>query len=583
MSNFRTKLLGLAAVATAFAGISYGQTISGCNAAGSYGSVGAASINPSLRAEGETELVADFGAGTVVTGGTVCTSSAGTASAIVVVTASLPVTSKALPFPLTTTEATLIITGVAPVTAPVPYQGSVSGTQVTFTGVTLPAGTFNLQISNIRVNASGASSPQVTETVLVSTTGGNFAINAVPYNAGYILQSLGSTALALGTVNYNVCTGNVYGAIGAPTASFTVNVKELFGGAFKTLNVAGSATEAGSYPVAYGTAGTVGTANTATQILLTLGNVPASATVYVPQSITTAAGDQLTVSNSTIVTTPASIAGVNGVAFTPVSGTVSITYTTTVSVTATGAQTFAIPVYVGFAANGSGAQSAMTALVAYTPQAALTGPATTIPTFAVSTATPAAASVVTACQTTLLFPYVTNATGFETGIAVVNTTTDNLYTAAGGLKPGVTSQASPVNGTCTLNFYGNAAQPTATVTPTLGAYTAAAPTVVPVYANILTSMVGSSGFSGYAIASCNFLEAHGFAFITDTSGTFSGTEGYLATVIPVTRNENGTDATALTLSINTTGLTISGIAGGGVASGTISGTASGTVAPTTGQ
>jgi len=576
MSNFRIKVLGFAAVATAFAGLSYGQTITGCNAAGSTGSVGAAAINPSIRAEGETELLADFGAGTVVTAGTACTSSAVTTSAIVVVTVSLPVTSRALPFPATTTEATLNIITAGPTNNY--YQGAVSGTQVTFTGVSLPASTFQLQISNIRVNASGASSPQVTETVLVSTTGGNFALNAVPYNAGYILQSLGSTALALGgTTNYNVCTGNVYGATGTPTASFTVNVKELFGGAFKTLNVAGSATEAGSYVGA----GTIGAASTATQLLLTLGNVPATATVYVPQAITTAAGDQIAVSNSTIVTTPASIAGVNGVAFTPVSGTVSITYTTTISVTSTGAQTFAIPVYVAFPANGTGAQSAITALVGYTPQAALAGPATAIPTFAVSAATPVSASTLLACQTTLLFPYVTNATGFETGIAISNTTTDNLYAAAGGLKPGVTSEATPVNGTCTLNFYGNAAQPTATVTPTIGAYTTAAPTVVPIFANILTSMIGSSGFSGYAIASCNFLEAHGFAFITDTSGTFSGTEGYLATVIPVTRNENGTDATALTLSINTAGLTFNTTTG--VASGTISGTASGTVAPSVGQ
>jgi len=572
MSNFRIKVLGFAAVATAFAGLSYGQTITGCNAAGSTGSVGAAAINPSLRAEGETELLADFGAGTVVTGGTVCTSSAATASAIVVDTVSLPVTSRSLPFPLTTTEATLLITGIAPATATVPYQGVVSGTQVTFTGVTLPAGTFNLQVSNIRVNASGASSPQVTETVLVSTTGGNFALNAVPYNAGYILQSLGTTALAIGgTVNYNVCTGNVYGAVGAPTASFTVNVKELFGGAFKTL-----AQEAGSY--APGAPSTVGTANTATQLLLTVANLPAAATVYVPQTIT-ANGNTITAANSTIVTTPASIAGVNGVAYSPVSGTVTITYTVTTSVAANGATTFPIPVYVAFAANASGAQSAITALVGYTPQAALAGPAAAIPTYAVSAATPVNASTIIACQTTLLFPYITNATGFETGIAIANTTTDNLYTAAGGLKPGVTSQATPVNGTCTLNFYGNAAQPTATVTPTIGAYTTAAPTVVPIFANILTSMIGSSGFSGYAIASCNFLEAHGFAFITDTSGTFSGTEGYLATVIPVTRNENGTDATALTANLT---LTLNA-AVAGVQSGTATGSVNGTVAPTVGQ
>src|SRR5262249_445336 len=157
-------------------------------------------------------------------------------------------------------------------------------------------------------------------------------------------------------------------------------------------------------------------------------------------------------------------------------------------------------------------------------------PATAVPTFAASTATAVNASTLTACSTTLLFPYVTNATGFETGIAVVNTTTDNLGTTTS--KP---SAASPVNGTCTINFYANADQPTAVTPPPIGAYTTAAPTVVPVYANTLTGMIGSSGFSGYAIAQCNFLEGHGFAFITDTTGSFSGTEGYLAAVIPAAR------------------------------------------------
>lgn len=45
-----------------------------------------------------------------------------------------------------------------------------------------------------------------------------------------------------------------------------------------------------------------------------------------------------------------------------------------------------------------------------------------------------------------------------------------------------------------------------------------------------TPIVGS-GFSGYIIADCDFQFAHGFAFITQI-GTFLGTEGYLALIIP---------------------------------------------------
>jgi hypothetical protein len=275
--------------------------------------------------------------------------------------------------------------------------------------------------------------------------------------------------------------------------------------------------------------------------------------------------------NTTTITATGSPVGgagtlANYVAVTPVAGVASATYVASVQGTgSSGAQNFNIPVVVSFPAN-SAAQTPMTALVTYTPTAALTGPASAVPTFAPSTATALNTATVANCSTTLLFPYVTNATGFETGIAIANTTTDNLK-----LLPTPGSTATPTTGTCTLNFYGNAASPTATVTPTLGAYTAAAPTVVPVYANILTSMVGSSGFSGYAIASCTFLDAHGFAFITDTTGTFSGTEGYIATVIPSNRTEN--QETTLSVSVTGTQVAIG-------AAQTLSGTVTGIIANT---
>ena len=137
------------------------------------------------------------------------------------------------------------------------------------------------------------------------------------------------------------------------------------------------------------------------------------------------------------------------------------------------------------------------------------------------------------CQTTLLFPYVTNAAGFETGIAIANTTTDNLIGLTATTEG--TSFAAPTNGTCILNFYGGQAVLGPFSTSTIGAFAAGPPVISPVYANTLSSISGAAaGFTGYAIAACNFLDAHGFAFILDGSGTgtASGPEGYLATVIP---------------------------------------------------
>jgi len=145
------------------------------------------------------------------------------------------------------------------------------------------------------------------------------------------------------------------------------------------------------------------------------------------------------------------------------------------------------------------------------------------------------AQPITACNTTLLFPYVTNASGFETGIAIANTTTDNLK-----LLPVPGSQATPTNGTCTLNFYGNQVQPASKTFPPTGSLGAWSTTITgqnPIYADTLSDLSGATNFTGYAIASCNFLEAHGFAFITDTTGAFTGAMGYLGVVLPNGRNE----------------------------------------------
>jgi len=584
MSNFRAKFLGLAGLATVFAGVSYAQNVA-CTVA-----IGA---NPSLRAEGETELLADLVA--------TCTNTAGPATGgTLFITSSLPITSKAFSVAgVGSNEATLQVTPAGG--AATFFSGTVTGSQVSFTtgaasipqtgGAGQPANVV-LQVSNIRVNASGATNPQVTESGVFSFAVGATSSNAsvlvggtTAYNAGFVLTSLSATTLAPKSVNnYTACGGNVVGLVlSATNTSFIVNIGELVGGAFKTNGTAAAGGEGGSL-VGTGAAGNglnaaVGTASTATEVTLTLANVPATATVWVPQTLTATTGaTTLTISNSTPPSSGPFSAPAQ-ISFTPVSGTVTVTYTVN-AIGSVGAQTFATPVVVAFPANSAAAQGAITVLTSYAPAAVITGPAAAIPTFAVSTATPVSASTISICATTLLFPYVTNATGFETGIAIANTTTDNL-----AVKPAGSSVSTPTNGTCTLNFYGNAASPTATVTPTLGAYTAAAPTVVPIYANILTSMVGSSGFSCYAIAQCNFLEAHGFAFIIDSQSAYNGPMGYLATVIPATRNENGADSTSLTVSINTTGLVIGGIAGagGGVASGTISGTASGTVTPTVGQ
>jgi hypothetical protein len=111
------------------------------------------------------------------------------------------------------------------------------------------------------------------------------------------------------------------------------------------------------------------------------------------------------------------------------------------------------------------------------------------------------------CVTNLLFPFVTNSAGFDTGLAISNTSQDPFGTAT-------------QTGTCTLNWYGSGA-PAASATPSVAAGTTWVNTVMNLAPN----------FQGYMIAQCRFQYAHGFAFISDI-GARNLAMGYLALIIP---------------------------------------------------
>jgi len=129
-----------------------------------------------------------------------------------------------------------------------------------------------------------------------------------------------------------------------------------------------------------------------------------------------------------------------------------------------------------------------------------------IPRFIEGTQTKSTFSIYV-CRTTLLFPFVTNQYGFDTGLAISNTSSDPFGTSA---------QA----GTCTLFSYG-ANAPASQPTPNIPAGTA--------WSN--SASVIMPNFQGYVIAQCGFQFAHGFAFVSDL-GARNLAMGYLALVIP---------------------------------------------------
>lgn len=146
---------------------------------------------------------------------------------------------------------------------------------------------------------------------------------------------------------------------------------------------------------------------------------------------------------------------------------------------------------------------------------------------------------VTRCRTLLLFPYVTNRNGFNTGIAISNTSRDD--------NPGPFSDgggASPQTGPCTLYTYGGNNGPANPVSqapvesninvPPGGMYLMTLQTggVVKGPAGEDVGPIGAAaGFEGYIIASCEFQYAHGYAFISDTQ-VARVAQGYLALIIP---------------------------------------------------
>jgi len=192
-----------------------------------------------------------------------------------------------------------------------------------------------------------------------------------------------------------------------------------------------------------------------------------------------------------------------------------------------------IPFFVAFPSQGAPLTTptapAMTGELGpfYTPTPTVINASSTLPVprFVDSPLPPQAPFVINPCRTNLLFPYVTNQAGFDTGMAIANTSLSDPAFATVGQT-----------GACTLNFFAN--QPGGTPAPTKQT---TARQLAPGETVTYTLNFGSpsaygltpvAGFQGYIIAQCDFQYAHGFAFITDGPiGTARVAEGYLALVM----------------------------------------------------
>jgi hypothetical protein len=185
-------------------------------------------------------------------------------------------------------------------------------------------------------------------------------------------------------------------------------------------------------------------------------------------------------------------------------------------------ETFQFGVYITYTANVSQSSPAVgtsTVNLSYAPTAT-SGAASsslTIPRFTADATAARTLFGINICRTILLYPYITEQAGFDTGLTVANTSQDPFTV---GSK--VTAAQA---GSCVFTWYGGTTTaPTTPPAPTNTGNIAAGT----VWAGLASTLVPS--FQGYAFAVCNFQFAHGFAFISDL-GARNLAMGYLAVVL----------------------------------------------------
>jgi hypothetical protein len=466
-------------------------------------------------------------------------------------------------------------------TIPNVYQGrngGGAGNSLVWLGIPVdPPGTNGqrtLRITNVRANASqlGTSSTLVPTQIVMYLSITPF--QALPVNnpqqvVGYVtpglsfsLRNAANNATSSG-VTFLQCVSNNPDIAAANTAalnngiSFVARFTEGFASSFKRRNVArGNAdtsptpapqpspggldpnsiggqyfTETGLYNPNLGTTNglaAAGLADHGTRLMLRFAGIPQGAQIFVG-----AYENGATASNSRVrlVTTDANGAGAFSAAAitSTAAGLAPVTLTTGGGVAVYEVmnsdpltpETIDVPVVVAYTANTTNNLPALgtgTVTGSFAPLSTITVQSSSapIPRFADSPANRTALTI-NACSTNLLFPFVTNQAGFDTGIAIANTSLDPFKTP--------TQQ-----GACIINYYGattgGGAAPAAATSPVVAAGTE----LVFLLSTGGGGVAATPGFQGYIIAQCAFQFGHGFAFISDL-GSQRLAEGYLALVM----------------------------------------------------
>jgi len=433
------------------------------------------------------------------------------------------------------------------------------------------------RITNIRVNANGiagggAVPGQATASISISS---GLGITNSTLTVGFVSQGLSSTNTLLrngsnsGTASSSGASFAQCSSASITSTSATANLgilqfAENFPTAFKVRqaaavqnipgtiyssesNFVSTSTGYSSTTTAFGTTYFPGQADYGTRLKALFSNVPSGVSIYVStRDVTNAFATPGGGSSAVLVVSETASDAFSGTV--PIAGQTAVYTTVTGSVPiapvalstgGTGAavwevvatnpaaiDTLGFGVYINYSAapaTNSPAPGTITVTLSFAPTpsggafTSTTGAAAssslTLPRFSDSLDITKNLASINLCTTALLFPYVINVNGFDTGIAIANTTTDIF---------GTTAQA----GACSFYFYGTAA-------PTVNPFVSPTVATGTDYANLASTM--APGFDGYMIANCNFQYAHGFAFVSDV-GARNLAMGYLALVFNSNRN-----------------------------------------------
>ena len=450
-----------------------------------------------------------------------------------------------------------------------------STSSIVFLGVPIDApgtsGTRVIRVTNVRValgQSLGVSSTltptQVTMFIAVNGSQ-QVTINNPTQTVAFVQVGLIASG-PVPPVNFLQCSSNDADLIdgsGVPESpDFAVTVREGFASSFKRRNLALTAdgvtppapvaqnvpgfpynTETGFYaPALFTATPNVGLADTGTKILLTFNNLGAGVHVFVQTIVPldNPGGDQtkppeppspvkagLTVGQLTLVSADingnggslAAATGSGGVAEVNYSGTTGYATYEVANSDPNVVESASIGVFVAFISATSQnlpAPGSSTVTISFAPisNVAVASATDPIPRFT-NLSTPQAAFSINLCTCNLLFPFVTNQAGFDTGIALANTSLDTFGTGA-------------QQGTVSLTYFGSTAGGGAAPPPfTTQVVPAGQELIFNLSSGGNFGVPATPGFSGYIIATSNFQYCHAFAFISDV-GAQKLAEGYLA-------------------------------------------------------